>query len=385
MIFGGSSLPATITLSDTLSTTNPGVGGFTILGQAAFDRSGGSVSSAGDVNGDGFDDLIVGASNAAPGSPARNNAGKSYVIFGGSSLPATITLSDTLGTAGITILGEAASDYSGGSISSAGDVNGDGFDDLIVGAFLADPGSPARGSAGKSYVIFGGSSLPSTITLSDTLSTTNPGVGGFTILGQAADDYSGRSVSSAGDVNGDGFDDLIVGAISADPGSPARINAGKSYVIFGGSSLPATITLSDTLSTTNPGVGGFTILGQAAGDNSGRSVSSAGDVNGDGFDDLIVGAPLADSPARNFAGKSYVIFGKPDWSTTPTITLSDTLSTTNPGVGGFTILGEAAVDLSGRSVSSAGTSTAMASTISSSGRVVPPQAHRRATMPVRAT
>ncbi len=355
----------TITLSDTLSTTNPGVGGFTIFGADTGDQSGFSASSAGDVNGDGFDDLIVGAPFAAPANLplANNSAGKSYVIFGGSSLPATITLSDTLsttnpGVGGFTILGQAAGDNSGRSVSSAGDVNGDGFDDLIVGALYADPSSPARSNAGKSYVIFGKPdwSTTPTIILSDTLSTTNPGVGGFTILGQVANDGSGRSVSSAGDVNGDGFDDLIVGAPFAAPGSPARNYAGKSYVIFGGSSLPATITLSDTLSTTNPGVGVFTILGQATGDNSGRSVSSAGDVNGDGFDDLIVGALYADpgSPARNNAGKSYVIFGKPDWSTTPTIILSDTLSTTNPGVGGFTILGEAAGDNSGRSVSSAG-------------------------------
>ncbi len=363
VIFGGSSLPATITLLDTLSTTNPGVGGFTILGEVANDYSGRSVSSAGDVNGDGFDDLIVGATGSDPGSPARNLAGKSFVIFGKPdwSTTPTIILSDTLGTTnpgvgGFTILGQAAFDRSGVSVSSAGDVNGDGFDDLIVGALYADPSSPARSNAGKSYVIFGGSSLPSTITLSDSLSTTNPGVGGFTILGQAASDRSGVSVSSAGDVNGDGFDDLIVGAFYADPSSPARSNAGKSYVIFGGSSLPTTITLSDSLSTTNPGVGGFTILGQTDFDRSGGSVSSAGDVNGDGFDDLIVGASFAapGSPARELAGKSYVIFGKSDWIGTPTIDLASNNLGQSGGPAGFTILGQAAVDFSGRSVSSAG-------------------------------
>ncbi len=140
------------------------------------------------------------------------------MIFGKSdwSTTPTITLSDNLGPAGVTILGQAAFDNSGRSVSSAGDVNGDGFDDLIVGAHNAAPGTPARDRAGKSYVIFGGSSLPPTILALNNLGQSG-GPAGFTILGQAADDYSGRSVSSAGDVNGDGFDDLIVGADRADP------------------------------------------------------------------------------------------------------------------------------------------------------------------------
>ncbi len=117
------------------------------------------------------------------------------------------------------------------------------------------------------------------------LSAIAAGTGGLVINGQSANDLSGFSVASAGDVNGDGFDDLIVGANGADPASGS--DAGKSYVVFGtGGEFGASIELSAIAA----GTGGFVINGQSAGDLSGRSVASAGDVNGDGFDDLIVGA-----------------------------------------------------------------------------------------------
>jgi hypothetical protein len=115
------------------------------------------------------------------------------------------------------------------------------------------------------------------------------------------DSHSGYSVSTAGDVNGDGLDDLIVGSFEADPSGKSK--AGKSYVIFGKINN-AEVNLSVVAS----GTGGFVINGENAGDLSGSSVSTAGDVNGDGLDDLIVGARMA--KAR--AGKSYVIFGKND-------------------------------------------------------------------------
>jgi Ca2+-binding RTX toxin-like protein len=121
------------------------------------------------------------------------------------------------------------------------------------------------------------------------------------INGAAADDRSGYSVSSAGDVNGDGLDDLIVGALQADPNGSA---SGASYVVFGKANGTAV-----NLSTIAGGApGGFVINGAAAGDQAGVSVSSAGDVNGDGFDDLIVGAFQAD-PNGSASGASYVVFG----------------------------------------------------------------------------
>ena len=148
----------------------------------------------------------------------------------------------------------------------------------------------------EAYVIFGKSSGFANIDL-----TALAPADGFIIQGDAPVDYAGRSVSSAGDVNGDGFDDIIVGASAGDNGG---YSAGEAYVVFGKSTGFADVDLGAMAPSD-----GFVIEGAAAGDNAGLSVSAAGDVNGDGFDDILVGAPFNDE-GGNSAGAAYIIYGR---------------------------------------------------------------------------
>jgi hypothetical protein len=298
-----------------LSLVAAGVGGFAIAGQDADDKSGVSVASAGDINSDGFDDLIIGAVYGDAAGNAKSNAGESYVLFGKATpFAATVNLSDiAAGTGGFVIYGQKANDWSGWSVSSAGDINGDTFDDIIIGAIRSDGATNLTSVAGRSYVVFGkGSGFGAAIDLNSVAT----GVGGFVIYGEDGSDYSGNAVASAGDVNGDGFDDLIIGAYGAGAAGNLKALAGDSYVVFGkASGFGASISLSAVAA----GTGGFVIHGQDAGDRSGQGVASAGDINGDGFDDLIVGASNAAAAGdlKSNAGDSYVIFGK-DFTNTVT-------------------------------------------------------------------
>lgn len=271
-----------------------GLGGFAILASGAI---GGAVSGAGDVNGDGFDDVIVGHHGEAVGAQLR--AGRTYVVFGkADSAPVSLIqiADDELDdpALGFVINGINALDEAGFSVSRAGDVNGDLLADVVIGAPYQYP-SDVEG--GEAYVVFGKADT-APVSLLDVFG----GVGGFAMLSNAAQDFTGFSVSDAGDVNGDFLDDVIVGAFGADANYRSRV--GTSYVVFGKADT-ATVDLSQVAE----GVGGVPLIGTNEDDQSGISVSGAGDVNGDGFFDVVIGADSADPDAKSQAGVAYVVFG----------------------------------------------------------------------------
>ncbi|MFO1171320.1 MAG: hypothetical protein U1E49_10165 [Hyphomicrobiaceae bacterium] len=322
---------AEVRVAQTVAIIGPGVldlstltaaTGFRIAGRDEGDTSGWSVASAGDVNGDGFDDLLIGAFLAEDG--ASTDEGETYLVFGGAVLSVLdgangavdgfVDLVNLTAATGLRIAGRDAFDSSGWSVASAGDVNGDGFDDLLIGAMFAEDGASAEG---ETYVLFGGAGL-------SVLDGANGAVDGFAdlsnlaattglrISGRDADDRLGWSVASAGDVNGDGFDDLLIGATLAEDG--ASSNEGETYLVFGGATLPvldgangAVDGFVDLVNLT--AVTGLRIAGRAGGNWSGSSVSSAGDVNGDGFDDLLIGAHYAEDVGNTNEGETYVVFG----------------------------------------------------------------------------
>ena len=233
-----------------------------LSGEAVSDYFGFSVSAAGDVNGDGYDDVIAGA----PGNDAGGtDAGRAYLFFGGPGM-------DT--TADVVLSGSASGDNFGWSVSGAGDQNGDGYDDVVVGAPYNDSGGA---DSGRAYLFFGASGMD--------------GTADVVLTGAGKYDYFGDAVSGAGDVNGDGYDDVVIGAYGNNSGGSY---AGRAYVYLGGAALDGTADV--------------VLTGEAKGDSFGDAVSDAGDVNADGYDDVIVGAYRNDENGIE-AGRAYIFLG----------------------------------------------------------------------------
>ncbi len=267
-----------------------GSNGFHLDGMTLEDLPGKSVSSAGDVNGDGFDDLIVGAPNASWDSETGFlKLSRSYMVFGkASGFNSVFDLSELNGNNGFRLNGAELGDLSGHSVSSAGDVNGDGFADVIIGT-VSD----------SSYIVFG---RASGFDASMSFSALN-GRNGFRVNGETENDRLGYSVSGAGDINGDGLADLIIGALDSNENGKYT---GSSYVVFGRTTgFNAILDLSGL-----NGSNGFRLDGVAENDRSGSSVSGAGDINGDGFDDVIVSRSFFADRKDGVTSVGYVVFGK---------------------------------------------------------------------------
>jgi len=258
-------------------------------GSSANSKFGTSVKGIGDFNGDGFGDFAV----SAPYASSKWYNGNVYIFFGFQEANITTSLSSAgfPSQNGFVIYGESDNDLMGTSVSNAGDLNGDGLSDIIISSELSSPSSNAR-HGGTSYVIYGRKNV-SNIDLA-TLNTTV----GFRIKGSTEYEYSGCSVSSAGDVNGDGVNDLIVGAYNAT--NKGYANTGAAYVIYGKRSGLTDINLGSLTKAQ-----GFAMYGSVAGEGFGYSVSGA-DVNNDGYSDLIIGSYYY----NGFTGRAFVVFGQ---------------------------------------------------------------------------
>jgi len=277
VVYGSATLPGTrIDLALPGSAT-------TLLADEPQESLGASLAS-GDVDGDGFDDLVVGAPGATPFAPHRG--GKVYVVYGNRVSRGAVLDLDTDEAIGLTgetrIFGERDGDRAGTCVAS-GDLNGDGFDDVVLGASRAD--ALFTTDRGAAYVVYGRADLRARrIDLSTTLDQVGP-AGETRIFGRLPNSWLGTDLAT-GDVDGDGFDDLLVSAAGV-LGAGDNFAVGELYVLYGSASLPSSI-----LDLRNPaGTYGETrITGTEEQGELGTSVALA-DVNGDGFDDLVLGAP----------------------------------------------------------------------------------------------
>ena len=256
-----------------------------VYGTGSGEQAGTSVAALGDVNGDGVDDMAVGAPLAD--ANGRTDSGSVYVVYGRDGLVTRTDLA-RMGAAGVRIDGAAAGDRMGGSVARAGDVNGDGRDDLIAGASMADPSG--RSNAGAAFVITGAAN-------GTRIDAAALGTAGYRIDGAVAGDRAGSRVAGGGDVNGDGRDDVVLVAPQADPAG--RTNAGSAWVVRDRPS-------GANVDLTAIGSNGFRIDAGAASDAL-ASAAITPDATGDGRADVLVGAPGADPSARTGAGSAWLL------------------------------------------------------------------------------
>ncbi|MFQ6094331.1 MAG: integrin alpha, partial [bacterium] len=294
-------------------------------GEEKEDRAGRTLCGAGDVNGDGYNDILIGSFSIGPDNPgAKDDSGRVYLIFG---KPSGWSMRTPLSEADVTFVGPISKDWLGSRVAGAGDINGDGYEDILIGAHWKDQNEQ---DVSRVYLIFGkpdGWDREIPMSESD-ISLMGPGW--FSIPHW---EYwpGGWSVAGAGDVNGDGYDDMLIGAPWDSNGGN---NSGQTYIVFGrpGGGGAIEVDLS--------AVADASFIGEEPGDWSGFCVTGGGDVNGDGYDDMLIGAYKKEGEV----GQTYLIYGKPSgW--TKGISLSEA---------DVSFVGEEPEDRSGWSISMGG-------------------------------
>lgn len=278
------------------------------------DTLGRSVAFVGDVNGDGRPDMLVGASS----DDGSALGARAYVVFGtgAGGLPPNLDLAALDGTNGFVLKMAQTGTRLGFSVAALGDINDDGRDDFAIGAPMADAGSGSavRHYAGRVFVVFGrddGDPFPASMNVE-----TLDGNDGFSLSGIFSDDRLGHALASAGDFNGDGIPDLLLGTFSTS-------GANDGWIVLGSNSgFPSTLDLTSLAS----GGKGFRLLAGANTEFT-QSLAGIGDLDGDGMDDVLIGAPASTVGGKGNAGRVYVVHGR----TTSSAAGANVLSLDPPG------------------------------------------------------